>query len=67
MVTIKNNRTGVESKLTAEQWAKVQKDAYYNGVFSEVKRVEKPDEVKELEAKKAKADNEAPKPKEAKK
>lgn len=51
MVTIKNNKTGVESEVSNERWTELKKDPFWNGVFSEVSGAT-PKEVKQMEANK---------------
>ena len=47
-VKAKNRLTGVSSSFTEEQWAKMQKDPNWSGVYIREKEKSVPDEVKDL-------------------
>lgn len=58
MVTVKNRKTGVPTKIEREKFEAMKNDPQWFDVFQEVKKAEAPAEVKMLDAKK-KAEAEA--------
>lgn len=55
MVTIKNKKTGIESRVSSEEWKKIQNNRIWNGVFFEVNVIE-PKEVQKLKEAKTASD-----------
>lgn len=55
MVTIRNKRNNAQSEMTAAEWKELQANPNYNGMFVEVKakQVDEPEEVKQLNQRKA--------------
>lgn len=64
MVTIKNRRNGAQSEMTKKEWEELQANPNYNGMFVEVKpkTVDEPEEVKQLNKRKAAKKPEAAEP-----
>ena len=60
-VKAKNRITGVPSSFTEEQWAKMQKDPNWAGVYIREKEKAVPDEVKDLVKNQKKNQAESPK------